>query len=54
MSAHDLGEHVAIVQPDARNRFHLGRYATREPVSGWRVFRSPDGRTVTLEAILDE
>jgi hypothetical protein len=49
----DLGEHRAIVTPDSRRRWPLGRLATREPVLGWRVFASADGRTLRLEAILE-
>jgi hypothetical protein len=50
----DLGEHVAIIQPDNRRRWGLGRYATREDVDGWRVFVSKDGRTIRLEAIVHD
>lgn len=50
----DLGEHVAILNLDNRRRLPIGRFATREPVDGWRVFRSSDGRTLRLEAIVHE
>jgi expansin (peptidoglycan-binding protein) len=45
------GGHVAITNPDDRGRFQLKRWTTREPVSGWRVYRSEDGKTVLLEAV---
>lgn len=46
-----FGEHVKIIEPDDRHRFHLGRHITREPVKGWRVHRSPDGKSILLEAV---
>ena len=45
---------VGTTDPDARGRFNLKRYTTREPVKEWRVFRSEDGRTITLEAVVAE
>ena len=45
-------EHVAIVAPDDSKRFRLGRFITREPTTGWKVFVAEDGRTVTLKAVL--
>lgn len=53
MTTDDLGEHVAILQLDNRRRLPLGRFATREPVEGWRTFVSRDGRTIRLEAIVN-
>lgn len=47
-------DHVAIVNLDDRRRAQIGRWATREPVKGWRVYRSDDGRQILLEAILDD
>lgn len=46
-------EHVAIISPDDRKRFPLGRFVSREGVTQWRVYRSPDGRHVLLEAIVE-
>ena len=55
MTTHpEFGEHAAIVQTDDRKRLPIGRYITREPIKGWRLFRSDDGRVLRLEAILDE
>lgn len=54
MSGQVGAEHVAIIQLDTRRRMPLGRFATREETKGWRVFRSEDGRTIHLEAIVDE
>lgn len=50
----EFGEHVAILKFDDRKRAPLGKFITREPVTGWRVFRSDDGRQVLLEAIVSE
>lgn len=50
----DVGSHVGVLQLDDRRRAPIGRYATREEVKGWRVFRSEDGRVLVLEAIVDE
>jgi hypothetical protein len=47
-------DHVAIVQFDERKRLTLGRYITKEPTQGWKLYRSPDGRELRLEAIVDE
>jgi len=54
MAAPEFGEHIAIVEPDVRGRFQMKRFITREPVTGWRVFRSADGREIKLEAIVSE
>lgn len=53
MSAVDLtpGDHVAIVKPDSKSRFALGRWLSREPNSGFRAYRLNDGKTIVLEAI---
>jgi hypothetical protein len=53
MSAVNLtpGDHVAIVKPDSKSRFALGRWLSREPNAGWRAYRLDDGKTVVLEAI---
>ena len=42
---------VALVQADSRGRVPLKKYTTAEPLEGWRVYRSPDGRTIRLEAV---
>lgn len=42
---------VGIVRADERGRIPLKKYVTAEPVLGWKVFRSDDGRTITLEAV---
>lgn len=55
MTTHpEFGEHVSLINPDDRKRFPLGRIATRESVKAWRAYRSEDGRSILLEAILDE
>lgn len=46
-----FGPHVAIVNPDDSKRFRLGRFITRQPVSGWKVYRSEDGKEILLVAI---
>ena len=43
---------VGLVSPDERGRFPLKRYMTAEPVQEWRLYRSKDGRTLTLEAVV--
>lgn len=45
------GDHTAVVVPDAKGRFALRRWLTREPVVKWRVFRFDDGKTIVLEAV---
>lgn len=47
----ELGSHIATTEPDARGRFNLKRYAYPGPVEHWRVYRSDDGKTITLEAV---
>lgn len=53
MSAVDLrpGDHVALVKPDSKSRFALGRWMSREPNQGWRAYRLNDGKTIVLEAV---
>lgn len=48
------GDHRSILVPDDRKRMPLGRHMTREPVKGWKVWASEDGRQLLLEAILDD
>jgi len=46
-----LGDHVALVEPDSRNRFTIGRYISREPIKSWKLYRSEDGKTIVLQAV---
>lgn len=46
-------DYVSIAKTDERKRLPIGRYATREPISGWKVWRSPDGTQILLEAIVE-
>ena len=44
--------HLAVIQPDDRGRFRLGRWASKDPeIQGWRVFVADGGRRITLEAV---
>lgn len=44
--------HLAVIQPDDRGRFRLGKWASKDPkIQGWRVFVRNDGKTITLEAV---
>lgn len=42
---------VGIIKPDARGRFAVGKWMTAEPVIEWRLFRSRDGRELTIKAV---
>lgn len=46
-----MSEHVAIIAPDDSKRFRLGRFITREPAAGWKVFVENNGKTIRLEAV---
>lgn len=46
-----MSEHLAIIQPDDRKRFPIGRFITREPNAGWKVFVENYGKTIRLEAV---
>ena len=44
--------HVALINPDDRGRFRLGKWTTKEPsIQGWKVFVEDGGRRITLEAV---
>jgi len=44
--------HIAVIKPDDRGRFLLGRWASRnQEIVGWKVFVGDDGETLRLEAI---
>lgn len=47
------GEHIVVIGPDDRGRFPLKKYIHPAPVTGWRLYRENDGKTITLEAIED-
>lgn len=47
----ELGSHIATTEPDTRGRFSLKKWIFRGDVETWRVYRSSDGRTITLEAV---
>ena len=51
MKSIELGEHIAVVEPDDRRRVALGRFLYRGPVTGYRLYRLNDGKTIVLEAI---
>lgn len=43
--------HSAIITPDDRYRFGLGKFIDRNSALDWLVFVEDDGRTIRLEAI---
>lgn len=44
--------HLAIIDPDDRGRFRLGRWASKDPeIAGWAVFVEDGGNTIRLEAV---
>ncbi|MDL5351198.1 hypothetical protein [Microbacterium sp. zg-YB36] len=53
MNHPEYGPYRAIINLDDRKRAPVGRFATREPVEGWEVYRSADGREILLKAIVN-
>lgn len=47
------GEHVAIIEPDDRGRFHLRKFLGKSPGARYRVFVAPDHESITLQRAPD-
>lgn len=46
--------HVALIRPDDRGRFRLGKWMSKDPsITGWRVFIGDKGEILHLEAVRD-
>lgn len=46
-------EHVAIIEPDDRGRFHLRKFLGNSPGAKYRVLVAPDHESVTLQRVPD-
>ena len=44
-------EHVAIVEPDERGRFHLRKFLGRDPGAQYRVYVDTGAGRLTLERV---
>lgn len=45
------GDHVAIVEPDERGRFHLRKFLGKDPGSRYRVYVDEEAERLTLERV---
>jgi hypothetical protein len=44
--------HLAVISPDDRGRFRLGKWMSKDPsITGWRVFVGDKGEILHLEAV---
>lgn len=50
MSAPD---HVAIVEPDERGRFHLRKFLGKDPGARYKVFVNQEQGSLTLQRVSD-
>lgn len=46
-------EHVAIIEPDDRGRFHLRKFLGKSPNAQYRVFVDANRGSVTLQLVTD-
>lgn len=46
-------EHVAIVEPDERGRFHLRKFLGRDPGARYKVFVDQERGSLTLQRVAD-
>lgn len=49
----DSADHVAIVEPDERGRFHLRKFFGKVPGARYRVYIDATGDRLTLERAPD-
>lgn len=49
-----MKDHLAIVEPDSRGRFHLRRFLGTTPGAQYRVYADESRATLTLERVEEE